>query len=477
MLLSCHFDGGMSSKVKYCFISDFRNSVGVSWVLVEVTTSTMDCDSYKKEWGNDRGSNETPTKGVDGYLHGSSIREPRPLRDTRSSSSSFRQSSASKIDQLYEISYVPDDSEIPVEHLVSLSLPSNLPRHCLAQGYTHIHVGAIRLALTFHGRKGLPAYSRIALLDRSYLVEAAKINDDEDLPRKRKSLQQKLKKRYEKGDPTVGLLGEPLGKFDYYVLYPKAEPSQPPSPHKPPPTITSPPPLKLSPCNQKGLIHPPSRLTNKRQRKNVESTVQFDAEEYEEHQENPNQETPTEFPKSDIKQYFTFDDALNQVEPVDVSDLESFYSLDDEPSDSILCTIAYSDLSSDDDSDTDLLKSDSDFGIHMVNPIPHVLPIQEDPPLPLAKIHFLTDAYTKPILGIAFFDTGSSMSILNPNILPDHYWKPHHKNFMAANGEKFIIDKISVHINIRLFPKYVIKRRLLGSSSHGKDLLIGFDIA
>ncbi|GJU12547.1 hypothetical protein Tco_1134943 [Tanacetum coccineum] len=41
---------------------------------------------------------------------------------------------------------------------------------------------------------------------------------------------------------------------------------------------------------------------------NAESTVQFDAEEYEEHQENLNQETPTEFPKFDIKQYFTFDD-------------------------------------------------------------------------------------------------------------------------------------------------------------------------
>ncbi|GJZ87935.1 putative reverse transcriptase domain, viral movement protein [Tanacetum coccineum] len=41
---------------------------------------------------------------------------------------------------------------------------------------------------------------------------------------------------------------------------------------------------------------------------NAESTVQFDSEDYEEHQENPNQETPTKFPKSDIKQYFTFDD-------------------------------------------------------------------------------------------------------------------------------------------------------------------------
>ncbi|GJS61974.1 hypothetical protein Tco_0656758 [Tanacetum coccineum] len=309
---------------------------------------------------------------------------------------------------------------------------------------------------------------------------------------------------------------------------------------------------------------------------NAKSTVQFDAKEYEELQENPNQETPVEFPKSDIKQYFTFDDAprtsqrlvsqswrisptldstvnifieerfpqdevliswkrsisgfrsknvtiaqttfgelyqlilnalaklsnkkkflaeferagkrlgttcddkylhikckdksscnchfarnfldkkrsqaliqaLNQVEPVDVSNLESLYSLDDEPSDSVLCTIAYSDFSSDDDSDTDSLESDSDFEVHMINPIPHVLPIQEDPPLPLAKVHLLTDAYTKPILVIAFFDTSSSISILNPSILPDRYWKPHHQNFMAANRENFVIDKISIPINI-----------------------------
>nr|GEY60997.1 putative reverse transcriptase domain, viral movement protein [Tanacetum cinerariifolium] len=179
----------------------------------------------------------------------------------------------------------------------------------------------------------------------------------------------------------------------------------------------------------------------------------------------------TNFP--DKKRSQALIQALNQVEPVDVSDLESLYSLDDEPSDSVLCTIAYSDFSSDDDSDTE---SDSDFGVHMINPIPHVLPIQEDPPLPMAKIHLLTDAYAKPIPVIAFFDTGSSVSILNPNILAYHYWKPHHQNFMAANGEKFVIDKISVPINIRLFPKCMIKRRLLGSSSHGKDLLIGFDI-
>ncbi|GJX59957.1 hypothetical protein Tco_0291347 [Tanacetum coccineum] len=258
----------------------------------------------------------------------------------------------------------------------------------------------------------------------NYLDEAAKINDDEDLLKKRKSSQQKLKKRYEK------------------------EPSQPPSPphktspspHKPPPI--SPPPPKLSPYNQKALSilhqdspvfpitkdpscsysqeyeqefpaltafeHLDSRTKHDWKIKNpttigptghantispAEATLnwqsenavaqnkvlvkilsqqgvsfdpqllpqsythttspllniwaleqrrlkpstrkeptfsqdsqyiadivastktpdvlpiqKFDAEDYKEHQENPNQETPTEFLKSDIKQYFTFDD-------------------------------------------------------------------------------------------------------------------------------------------------------------------------
>ncbi|KAJ9562153.1 hypothetical protein OSB04_007313 [Centaurea solstitialis] len=46
--------------------------------------------------------------------------------------------------------------------------------------------------------------------------------------------------------------------------------------------------------------------------------------------------------------------ALNQIEPVDISDLESLYSLDDEPSDEALCTIIYSEPSSDEESDTSM---------------------------------------------------------------------------------------------------------------------------
>ena len=33
--------------------------------------------------------------------------------------------------------------------------------------------------------------------------------------------QKVLKERYEAGDPEVDLLGEPSGKFDYYILYPR----------------------------------------------------------------------------------------------------------------------------------------------------------------------------------------------------------------------------------------------------------------
>ncbi|GJW92994.1 hypothetical protein Tco_0172666 [Tanacetum coccineum] len=190
------------------------------------------------------------------------------------------------------------------------------------------------------------------------------------------------------------------------------------------------------------------------------------------HQENPNQETPTEFPKSDIKQHSTFDDVpplkwrKRSIEMLTWCTAEfQYYAIDqeylgneayraseernvtisqttfgelyqlilnalaklcnqkkflaefertgkrlgttyDEPGDSVLCMITYSDFSSDDESDSDSLDSDSDFGFYMINPIPHVLPIQEDPLLPLAKIHLLIDGYAKPIPIIAFFDTG-----------------------------------------------------------------------
>ncbi|KAI3821320.1 hypothetical protein L1987_08885 [Smallanthus sonchifolius] len=54
---------------------------------------------------------------------------------------------------------------------------------------------------------------------KTCLEEAVRVEYDEDVPKKKKGSQKSVKKRYETGDPSVGLLGEPSGKFDYYVLY------------------------------------------------------------------------------------------------------------------------------------------------------------------------------------------------------------------------------------------------------------------
>jgi hypothetical protein len=65
-----------------------------------------------------------------------------------------------------------DQHKIPAtsqEQFVTLEILSEFPGQWIFQGYTHIHFGAIRLALSYHGRKGLPVVARLALLDTRYL--------------------------------------------------------------------------------------------------------------------------------------------------------------------------------------------------------------------------------------------------------------------------------------------------------------------
>ncbi|ESQ39485.1 hypothetical protein EUTSA_v10001266mg [Eutrema salsugineum] len=133
----------------------------------------------------------------------------------------FRKSTSSKIDYLYEIEYVSEDSKVPITQLPLLNpdkvftkpkstfpkvikqvfgpskhaareliLASQMEQHLVpatetkqmiplrfnegmvhqwkTHGYTHLHYGAIRLALTLHGRKDLPVVARVALLDTRY---------------------------------------------------------------------------------------------------------------------------------------------------------------------------------------------------------------------------------------------------------------------------------------------------------------------
>ncbi|KAK8999792.1 hypothetical protein V6N11_065288 [Hibiscus sabdariffa] len=55
------------------------------------------------------------------------------------------------------------------EQWVTLEIPAEFPRRWIETGYSHIHFGAIRLSLNYHGVEGKPVVARIALLDTRYL--------------------------------------------------------------------------------------------------------------------------------------------------------------------------------------------------------------------------------------------------------------------------------------------------------------------
>ncbi|RDX61397.1 hypothetical protein CR513_60385, partial [Mucuna pruriens] len=55
------------------------------------------------------------------------------------------------------------------EQYVTIEIARELIRHWQLEGYTHLHYGAIRLILSLHGRRGLPVSARVSLLDSSYL--------------------------------------------------------------------------------------------------------------------------------------------------------------------------------------------------------------------------------------------------------------------------------------------------------------------
>lgn len=139
-----------------------------------------------------------------------------------SSSSSFKSVFSSKLEYLYEIEYLPDEARVPptsfpvvnpysvymkppsglkstlkkligkptptlvkeyvqtskfnqnqvpaneAEHFFPIELPREYLQPWLSQGYTHIHFGAVKIAPTFHGRKGLPVISHLGLLDTRF---------------------------------------------------------------------------------------------------------------------------------------------------------------------------------------------------------------------------------------------------------------------------------------------------------------------
>ncbi|KAK8996460.1 hypothetical protein V6N11_081735 [Hibiscus sabdariffa] len=97
-------------------------------------------------------------------------------------------------------------------------------------------------------------------------------------------------------------------------------------------------------------------------------------------------------------------------------------------------------------------------------------------PIPHIQAAVYLEKYDKPIPIIAFIDTGAAKSIMNPEVLPQEWWKPHIRYFTSASDQTFTTNLVSKPITIQLFPGCSIRTTVLGSSLPGKDLVMGFDL-
>ncbi|GMN62560.1 hypothetical protein TIFTF001_031649 [Ficus carica] len=96
--------------------------------------------------------------------------------------------------------------------------------------------------------------------------------------------------------------------------------------------------------------------------------------------------------------------------------------------------------------------------------------------MPIITMKIIPSKYANPIRVAAFFDTGASYSIMNPDILPPSKWKKKKQFFHAANGEIFCTELISKPIKLEFFPGCSLIHKIIGSKLPGKDLIIGFDL-
>lgn len=53
---------------------------------------------------------------------------------------------------------------------ITLEIPQDFINHWINEKYSHLHFGAIRLILNFHGRQNITAISRMSLLNRTFRI-------------------------------------------------------------------------------------------------------------------------------------------------------------------------------------------------------------------------------------------------------------------------------------------------------------------
>ncbi|CAI9767816.1 unnamed protein product [Fraxinus pennsylvanica] len=148
---------------------------------------------------------------------------PKSSSISSSSTTSFRKFDASKMEYLYEISYLPESKKVPLTDLplVNLYLLYTKPRQSITKtDNTHLHFGAVRFSLNLHGRKCLPTVSIIALLESHFSeYQYACIGTVETTF----STGTALVKMFPNFNMPylihkVGLLGKPLGKNDDPII-------------------------------------------------------------------------------------------------------------------------------------------------------------------------------------------------------------------------------------------------------------------
>ncbi|GMN58747.1 hypothetical protein TIFTF001_027847 [Ficus carica] len=121
------------------------------------------------------------------------------------------------------------------------------------------------------------------------------------------------------------------------------------------------------------------------------------------------------------------------------NEVESIISADEEINDQTLCALQLS------DSDAETSQSDLDsepdqekvFQMNAINMAQKV---------PIIKMKVIPSKYTNPVRVAAFFDTGASYSIMNPEILPPAYRKKKKQFFHATNGKVLCIELIKTRI-------------------------------
>ncbi|KAL5564654.1 hypothetical protein UlMin_027818 [Ulmus minor] len=144
------------------------------------------------------------------------------------------------------------------------------------------------------------------------------------------------------------------------------------------------------------------------------------------------------------------------------NDVKSIFSVDEEITPETLCALQpYSDCSD---------YSDDQESFYKMTAINSVQPV------PIVKMQVIPSKYSLPIKVVAFFNTGASFTIMNPDILPKEFWRKQKQYFHTVDRNIFCTELISKPIKLQFFPGCTVIHQVLGSKLPVKDLIIGFDV-